>query len=168
MPMKTAWNSSRSIIINIERYKLEVLSQNGNGSGVGAMAPAASLFYSWDEDEDDGTPRTITLDCLLPTGVIIPLRVDKDNTLAEIKEVRVCSHQGKAKKSNNKQTRSKIKNKQQVSRKLFPFAFAFAQCEHRLKLCSHWRLVLTLAFTRPSTHLNYDTSIDADADVWCK
>ena len=51
------------------------------------MAPAASLFYSWDEDEEDGTPRTITLDCLLPTGVIVPLRVDKDNTLAEIKEV---------------------------------------------------------------------------------
>ena len=99
---ETAWNSSRSIIINIERYKLEVLGQNGNGSGVGTMAPAASLFYSWDEDEDDGTPRTITLDCLLPTGVIVPLRVDKDNTLAEIKEVRVCSHQTKAKKSNNK------------------------------------------------------------------
>ena len=84
---ETAWNSSKSIIINIERYKLEVLSQNGNGSGVGVMAPAASLFYSWDEDEDDGTPRTITLDCLLPTGVIVPLRVDKDNTLAEIREV---------------------------------------------------------------------------------
>ena len=51
------------------------------------MAPTASLFYSWDEDEDDGTPRPVTLDCLLPTGVIVPLRVDKDNTLAEIKEV---------------------------------------------------------------------------------
>ena len=118
---ETASNSSRSIIINIERYKLEVLSQNGNGSGVGAMAPAASLFYSWDEDEDDGTPRTITLDCLLPTGVIVPLRVDKDNTLAEIKEVRTYSYQAKARKKSNKQ-KKKSKNKRQTSKKIFAFA----------------------------------------------
>ena len=80
---ETAQKSSESFVV--ESYKLEVLSQNGGG--VGAMAPTASLFYSWDEDEDDGTPRPVTLDCLLPTGVIVPLRVDKDNTLAEIKEV---------------------------------------------------------------------------------
>ena len=72
------------------------------------MAPAASLFYSWDEDEDDGKPRPITLDCLLPTGVIVPLRVDKDNTLAEIKEVRTYSHQTKAKKI--KQQAKKVKD----------------------------------------------------------
>ena len=49
------------------------------------MAPAASVFYSW--DEGDGASQTITLDCLLPTGVIVPLRVEKDNTLSDIKEV---------------------------------------------------------------------------------
>ena len=149
---ETASNSSRSIIINIERYKLEVLSQNGNGSGVGAMAPAASLFYSWDEDEDDGTPRTITLDCLLPTGVIVPLRVDKDNTLAEIKEVRTYSYQAKARKKIKQAKKKKIEEQTANIKENFRFR----------------KLVLTLPFTRSITHLNFDTSIDADADAWCE
>ena len=52
------------------------------------MAPTASVFFPWDAADD--TLQTVTLDCLLPTGVIVQLDTDKDATLAEIKEVSVC------------------------------------------------------------------------------
>ena len=48
------------------------------------MAPAAALLDLWGADESD--PH-IDVDCLLPTGVLVPLRVLKDNSLIEIKEV---------------------------------------------------------------------------------
>ncbi len=51
------------------------------------MAPAASLYFTWDEEEGAAPPQKIELDCLLPTGVIVPLKVHKDASLAEIKEV---------------------------------------------------------------------------------
>ena len=49
------------------------------------MAPTASVFYPW--DEEGGESQSVLLDCLLPTGILIQLTVDKDSTLAEIKEV---------------------------------------------------------------------------------
>ena len=36
-----------------------------------------------------GGRRNITLDCLMPNGILIPLRVAQDATLEEIKEVSI-------------------------------------------------------------------------------
>ena len=47
------------------------------------MPPAAQAYNVWMEND---SPRFV-LDCLLPTGIIIPLTVEKDATVEEIKEV---------------------------------------------------------------------------------
>ena len=49
------------------------------------MAPTAALFGLWDEGEN--FEPEVVVDCLLPTGIMIPLQVRKECTLAEIKEV---------------------------------------------------------------------------------
>ena len=49
------------------------------------MAPVMELGE--DYWEDDYRMHTIEVDCLLPTGIIIILSVEKDATISEIKAV---------------------------------------------------------------------------------
>ena len=50
------------------------------------MPPAAHSYNEWMEND----ASRFVVDCLLPTGILIPLTVEKDATVEEIKEVR-CS-----------------------------------------------------------------------------
>lgn len=47
------------------------------------MAPVANFSMDWMKDDSP----SVTLDCLLPTGVIVQLKVEKEATIEDIKEV---------------------------------------------------------------------------------
>ena len=57
-----------------------------------AMAPVSTGVEAW--DPTDPLDANLTLDCLLPTGVYVPLKVNQMATLHEIKEVSISSFLG--------------------------------------------------------------------------
>jgi len=51
------------------------------------MAPTGAWYSIWAAEEDDYDSPELMLDCLLPTGIIVPLRVQKAAQIRTIKEV---------------------------------------------------------------------------------
>jgi hypothetical protein len=51
------------------------------------MPPTGAWYSIWSKADEEYDSPDLELDCLLPTGVIVPLRVEKAAQIRSIKEV---------------------------------------------------------------------------------